>query len=190
MKRVIITGAPGTGKTTLLGELSRRFEVADEVSRALIRSHQTRGLNVSPWGDVEAFAELALKRMIQQCRQQRSACCIFDRSIPDLIVALRHRKRNVAPEFPRAVKKWLTGSVVFFAPTWREIYVTDAQRPHRFEQTLPLSELTKEVYLDLGFELIELKKVNPAMRAEQVSRVISEKTHETDNAHLRELILP
>ena len=173
MKKVIITGSPGTGKSSLLRELSQHFEVAEEVSRSLIIAHQNKSRNISPWGDVETFAALALERMIQQCDQQLSECCVFDRAIPDVIVALRHRNKRVAPVFLRAVKKYMTGSMVFFAPPWEAIYVTDAQRPETFEQTLPMSRLTKDVYSDLGFELIELKKTTPAKRASQMIEKIS-----------------
>ena len=48
----VITGGPGTGKTTVLRELERRgFAVEEEVARRIIREQMESGGNALPWGD-------------------------------------------------------------------------------------------------------------------------------------------
>ena len=183
-KKVILTGAPGTGKSTLLHALSHRFEVATEVSRPLIRYYQKRNQTIAPWGDVEKFVSLALERMIHQCDHQQSEVCVYDRSIPDLIVALRYRGRSVDPAIYRAIKTHLAGSLVFFAPPWKAIYVSDEQRPESFEQTLQMSRLTREVYDALGFQMVLLKRESPRQRAQQVIRMLLKQRQEAEEQAL------
>jgi len=176
VNKVIITGSPGTGKSTLLAELASCVEVAEEVSRALILSEREKSSDISPWGNVKTFANLALERMLAQYQMQESSCCVYDRAIPDLMVSLLHRGASVESIYERAVKDQLAGSVVFFAPPWEEIYVSDDLRPETFEQTLSLSSLTREVYQDLGFDLIELEKTTPSERAIQMKQIIKNYT--------------
>jgi len=46
----VITGGPGTGKTTVLRELQRRgFAVAEEVARRIIREQIDSGGAAVPW---------------------------------------------------------------------------------------------------------------------------------------------
>jgi predicted ATPase len=172
MKKVIITGSPGSGKSTLLAALGKHFPVAEEVSREIITEQQNLQTDVSPWGDVEKFAEISLTRMIQLYERQRRNCCIYDRAIPDVIAALRHRNKEVDSRYHQCVETHLAGSLVFMAPPWEEIYIPDAQRPESFAQTLPMSKLLRKTYRELDFELVELPKESVATRVDFVKQTI------------------
>ena len=44
IKRILITGSPGSGKTTIIKGLKNRgYKVFDEFSRSLIKSHENSG---------------------------------------------------------------------------------------------------------------------------------------------------
>lgn len=173
MKKIIITGSPGTGKSSLLAELGVHFPVAEEVSREVITEQQALQTDVSPWGDVEKFAEISLSRMMLQYDRQRENDCIYDRAIPDVIASLHFRNKAVDPRYHRGVEKYLAGSLVFFAPPWQVIYTPDAQRPETFAQTLPMSQLLRATYQKLGFELVELPKESVASRVDFVKQTIT-----------------
>jgi len=172
VNKVIITGGAGTGKSSLLSVLGQDVEVAEEVSREIILKYQRFQNEISPWGDIERFCMLCLERMIQQYQAQKSVFCVYDRAIPDLIVWLKFRGAQVASKFYQAVDDHLSGSLVFFAPPWSEIYMSDVLRPETFEESVVISELTRRVYRDLGFKLIELEKQCPKKRAKQMKEVI------------------
>jgi len=57
---------------------------------------------------------------------------------------------------------------VFLAPPWPEIYVTDPERRHGFDQAIAEYRRLLVVYPALGYEVIVLPKVNVAARADFV----------------------
>ena len=84
----VISGGPGTGKTTLLEELeSLGYPHAPEVAREIIREQVQSGGTALPWGDREAYTELMLQRSIDSFREHTPAVkpVFSDRGIPDLL---------------------------------------------------------------------------------------------------------
>lgn len=59
--RIVITGGPGSGKTTLIEALAAAGHVLEpEAGRAVIRQQQAEGGDGLPWRDQARFAELML----------------------------------------------------------------------------------------------------------------------------------
>ena len=57
-KKYIITGAPGTGKTTLINLLKPIIPCMEEVARKVIISEQENNKNGVPWENINRFIEL------------------------------------------------------------------------------------------------------------------------------------
>lgn len=60
----VITGGPGSGKSTLIDALSIAHHVVGEAGRAIIREQMAKGGNALPWGDRISYSRLMLKRDI------------------------------------------------------------------------------------------------------------------------------
>lgn len=167
-QRIVIAGAPGSGKSTLLRALADMGEVCyEECSRALIHEQLAIGGPLVPWADLTAFAQECSKRMCTQLTDSaRHRRCFFDRGLPDLIGYLTHGGRSVPEEWREVSRAYAT--TVFFAPTWREIYVNDAERPQTFGEASELSVHIHRAYQGFGFRLVELIKGTVADRRRQV----------------------
>jgi len=164
----VIAGGPGSGKSTLLRALADSGEICyEESSRVLIREQLARAGLLVPWGDLPAFAQECSKRMRAQLADSaRHGRCFFDRGLPDLIGYLSHGGHR-APDAWRAASR-AYASVVFFAPSWREIFVNDAERPQSFVEAQELSAHIRRAYEECGFQLVELVKSSVADRRRQV----------------------
>ena len=58
MQKFVITGAPGTGKTTIINALKARgYNCIDEISREIISNQIAIGGNALPWKDLLTFSE-------------------------------------------------------------------------------------------------------------------------------------
>jgi predicted ATPase len=90
--RIIISGGPGTGKSTLLSAIARQGEVCyEEVSRQVIREQKARNGNLLPWFNLEPFAQECLVRMKSQLLDStKHPRAFFDRGFPDVTGYLRH----------------------------------------------------------------------------------------------------
>lgn len=169
MERIIITGAPGTGKTTILHELEDRgYSVLPEMARALIREELDRGGDILPWLRHEAFGEELFERQVAQYHEAPQEPLVFyDRGIPDNLGYLRRdglqntRLEKEAYDYPYHPR-------VFLLPPWPEIYDQDEER--REDQLLmrEIHQALQEIYNFYGYDILEVPKTTPKARADYV----------------------
>lgn len=85
-KTYIITGGPGTGKSTLCERLSQRgFAVVPEAARQIIAEEKTKENGTLPWTDLFGFQTLVYRRQIQNEDAIRSSVKFCDRGMIDNI---------------------------------------------------------------------------------------------------------
>lgn len=173
----IITGCPGSGKTTLIKCLrSIGFTCVDEPARQVIaeqRAIQGEGLSDR---NVMLFTELLLSRSLESYNKHKgsSAPIIFDRGIPDVIGYAKLFGLD-SKKFKSAAETDPYNKFVFIAPPWKEIYSTDDERKMTFDQTAQFHEILTIVYLSLGYELIELPLESVEKRAQFIASFLQDK---------------
>lgn len=166
----VITGGPGSGKSSLVDALSEAgFDTMPEAGRAIIRDQLDVDGNALPWADRAAFADLMFARDLCSYRNAaRSKPVVFDRGIPDVVGYPHLCDLPVPPRLLEAVRLHRYNRTVFVAPPWPEIFVQDAER----KQTLADAEATYrtmvEVYSSLDYELVSLPRVSVEERVQFV----------------------
>lgn len=154
MKRYIITGAPGTGKTTLIDALrNNNFYCFEEVSRRIIISEQQTNGNKTPWEDVVGFTDLVYEKTIEELKIPTPKTTFVDRGLPDNIAYLKLQNQIIDNQFLDFNYKQYYNTTVFILSPWKKIYVKDPQRLQSFEQTKKLHTLLLQTYKDLGFSI-------------------------------------
>ena len=131
MPRVVITGGPGVGKTTLLAELSARGHVTvAESARAIITDRRARGQ--SPRPEPVAFAREILRRDTEKYHAHPSTpgWVFFDRGVIEALSMLHDVAPLSASELDAALRVHPFHSSVFVLPPWSDIYTTDSERDH------------------------------------------------------------
>lgn len=169
-KKYIITGAPGTGKTTLINLLKDTIPCMDEVSRRVIIDEQKNNRNGMPWKDIHRFTDLVFDLTTKELLNTNTQIC--DRSLLDLEAYLTVANKtipNYLRDFPYKKNYHTT---VFFAPTWFEIYCKDQQRLQEFDYCLKLEKALLNQYLKKGFNIITLSKSTALERSEFVLETI------------------
>jgi predicted ATPase len=159
----IITGGPGSGKTSLIEALAAAgVATSPEVGRAIIREEVASGGTALPWADELAFAERMVVREVAAHAEALASdrTVVLDRGVPDVIGFLRVSCLAVPAHIDAAARTCRYNPSVFIAPYWDAIYTGDAER----KQTPAVAEATHavmiETYRDYGYELIELPRVS------------------------------
>ncbi|MPS69827.1 MULTISPECIES: AAA family ATPase [Novosphingobium] len=172
----VITGGPGSGKTSLIEALADEgLRYMPEAGRSIIQDQVDIGGTALPWDNREAFATLMLAWEMRSYREAVNACgpIIFDRAIPDVIGYLRLCGLPVPAPALRAAERRRYASRVFIAPPWPAIFEQDAER----KQTLAEAEATYnamvDVYSSLGYELVVLPLAPITERARFVREQIA-----------------
>lgn len=157
-KHIIITGAPGTGKSTLLKGLGEKgYEVYPEVAREVIIESQNHGTDVVPWKNLMAFTEEVLSRRVQDFKRADPAkTCFFDRGLPDSIAYIYWAGKEVLPHWSDWCEQIRGFSEVIICPPWNEIYATDSQRIESFEESIEIHEMMVKAYQRFNYSLTSL----------------------------------
>jgi predicted ATPase len=155
----IITGGPGSGKSTLIDALEDSgCNRSIEAGRAIIQSQLQTGGSSLPWLNASSFAEWMLCWEINSYFNalRSKGPVIFDRGIPDVISYLRFMKLPVPDHLEKAVNMYRYNRKVFIAPPWESIFVQDEERKQTFQEAVILFDHLVKTYFDYGYELMIL----------------------------------
>lgn len=157
----VLTGGPGSGKTTLIEALAKRgFATTVEAGRGIIRDQQAIGGAALPWADRALFAELMLSwemRSYQAARGEKGPM-FFDRGVPDTMGYLRLCGLTVPDHIRNATRRFRYNRRVFIAPPWPDIFEQDAERKQTPDEAERTFQALRKVYAELGYELLELPR--------------------------------
>jgi predicted ATPase len=162
MKRFILTGAPGAGKTAILRQLELDgFSVVEEAATDVIALAQAVG-DAEPWTHppfIDSVVDL------QRRRQLRASCDpdgvqFHDRSAICTAALAVYLGYPVPETLSRELERVRTEEIfqrrVFFIRNLGFITPTEARRIS-FEETLRFERIHEETYRNFGFEIISVK---------------------------------
>lgn len=167
-RKIIITGAMGGGKSTVLKLLKNQgFITVNEPARDILSEQRSIGDEGIPGKNSKLFTQLLLSRAIYQYKQMQSIneIVIFDRGIPDNIAYAQLFKLNYLPAH-HAAKLYLYDTNIFIFPAWKEIYTTDEERVMPFVAAKTFGEEVQKIYKNYGYNLIEMPLLSPEERVE------------------------
>jgi predicted ATPase len=173
MKRHILTGAPGAGKTVLLRALERRgYAVVEEAATDVNLLAQARGVD-EPWRGPSFIDDIVALQRARQLRADRSGetVVVFDRSpictwaLAEHLglepsAALREEVERIQRERTYERLALFIQNLGFCQPT--------AVRRISFEDTLRFEQTHADVYRRFGYELVLIAPGDLSVRLQAV----------------------
>lgn len=172
-RRIVLTGAPSTGKTSVVALLQELGNpVQHEISRDIITQEETKLGGEDPWRNLLAFSEIIWKLRTDQYNdaERYSGDVFFDRSLLDTLSYLQAGSKPIPA--------WMNPSPypyhykVFIFPPWEAIYRTDGERWEPFETAVQVHESLVATYTALGYELVEVPRAPVEKRVEFILHVL------------------
>ena len=176
MRRYIFTGAPGAGKTALLGVLSDHgYQVVPEAATDVIALQQANGV-LQPWTDADFLTDILQLQMVRQSCDRTAPVVLFDRSPVCTLALARYLGHPIPSDLTREVERLIADRIyerdVFLVRPLGFIEPTAARRI-TYEDALAFEAVHESTYQGLGFSLVEVLPDPVPIRAAKVVAAIA-----------------
>ena len=165
-KKIVITGGPGTGKTSIINELkNQNYHCFEEIIRSLTveakKEKEDSTHSSNPIAFVNNPLDFNTRLLNGRLNQFEQAAIIekplifFDRGIPDVLAYMSFFNQSYSEDFLNVCLNHKYNHV-FLLPPWESIYEVDNERFESFEEAVRIHDYLEAVYLKLGYHIIEV----------------------------------
>lgn len=167
MRRAVITGAPGAGKSALIDALAARgVSTHQEVARVILQQEGGMALRAD---DPLGFAEAMFEAQLEVYRRSGDAgVTVLDRGFADIVGFLDISGLSIPAHIDGACRELRFEGPVFHARPWRDIYVGDSERIQDWNEAVESDRAVIAAWLRYGYSLVELPFVPVEERADFV----------------------
>jgi predicted ATPase len=158
-KRIVITGGPGTGKSSIINELIKRgYTCLEEISRQVTSEAKKEGIDQLFLTNPILFSERLLLGRQQQYEdglKLTSAFVFFDRGVPDILAYMDFIDDDYPKYFIDVCKKCVYDYVFILKP-WQDIYTSDSERYEDFNQAVEIHGHLLNTYQKFDYNLLDV----------------------------------
>lgn len=158
-RKIVITGGPSTGKTSVIDSLTELGYVCfPEISRQVTLEARKLGIEQLFLEDPFLFSEKLLEGRIKQyieAEKHSNHLVFLDRGIPDVIAYMDYIGDSYPAHFSKACQQ-NSYDTVFLLPPWQAIYTSDSERYESFEQAIAIHDHLENTYRRFGYNLVEV----------------------------------
>ncbi|WP_224490100.1 AAA family ATPase [Robertkochia flava] len=170
-KKIVVTGGPGTGKTTLIESLKQKeYHCLPEISRQVTLEAREQGVEQLFLTDPMLFSRKLMEGRVNQYLQSLQASkelVFFDRGIPDVLAYMDYIGDPYPKEFIKECEKHPYDQV-FLLPPWEDIYISDNERYENFDQARRIHDHLQRTYENFGYKLLEVPTGTPEIRRDYI----------------------
>ena len=167
IKRIIITGGPCSGKTSIIDSLKDKgYKCFTEISREIIQK-----MNIKTSYKNIDFEETVFKKRKRDFLNAKIGVNFYDRSMLDNLAYLKINNHEIPTKFKIDCENYRYHPKVFITTPWQDIYTFDDERLESFKESIRIFEALKQVYKEANYKLIELPQSSVK---ERISFIINE----------------
>lgn len=158
-KKIVITGGPGTGKSSIIEELKQRGHLCfDEISRQVTLEARKNGIEQLFLTQPLLFSQMLLEgraKQFKDANNHENATVFLDRGLPDVLAYMDYFGSDYPEDFVHTCQNSTYDAVFILAP-WQEIFQSDSVRYETFEQSEVIHQHLLKTYKNFNYYLIDI----------------------------------
>jgi predicted ATPase len=152
-KKIIISGPPGSGKTSIINKLKNLgYLCFSEVTPPK--------LDLSKSKNKLKLSEYLFEQRIHQYYSNNIKLSFYDRSIIDVVAYMNYWKMEYPNKWDKQINDLQYSKKVFYTPSWKSIYIQSEVRQETFSEATKIDIFLRQAYHSFNYEIIELPKKN------------------------------
>lgn len=177
-KKIVITGGPSTGKSSIINELIKRnYTCFEEISRQVTLDAQKEGVEQLFLHNPLLFSERLIegrKNQYDEASKTHSDLVFLDRGVHD-IIAYMDFAREPYPEKFNNICDACAYDFVFILKPWQSIYTSDNERYENFEQATQIHEHLLNTYKSYNYNLLDVPFDTVEKRTDHIIKTLKNK---------------
>ena len=158
--KIIISGPPGSGKTTIINELNNRgYLCLAEINPSDICNKVIKN-------DKFLLSEFLFKKRQKQYLQSYDQITFYDRSIIDVVAYLIYWNKPYPKKWDIVIKNLQYYNNIFYTPCWKKIYTKNNYRKENFNESVRIDKVLKKTYLNFNYNITEIPKLDVIERVD------------------------
>ena len=151
------------------------YRVGDEYAQEIIQDQLEHGGDCLPWKNGKAFREAKFLRSGLRfgVRLVMKSLLLLTGGIPDQLAFARYQGKAELSCLIKNSRSYSYFPYVFITSPWKEICLQNQVRSETFEQACEIHEWICKTYLDLGYQLVHLPKIDVEQRVNFIINYIT-----------------
>ncbi len=163
-KKYVLTGGPGSGKTTVLEILaSRGYNIIPETAREILKKEQEKNSDALPWKEPIKFQDIIAERQYKTELALKEIEVFLDRGLVDGYAYCKYYKVPI-PKIIMNNGKNQYDKIFLFEQL--PFYQKDKNRKEDKESADLIHKLIKDAYLEFGYNVIDVPVLPPSERVD------------------------
>mgnify|MGYP001204282348 CR=1 FL=1 len=156
-EKIIISGPPSSGKTTIINELKKRgYTCMPEISPP--------NLDLKIKKNKLIISEFIFLKREEQYMNVKHQTCFYDRSLIDIIAYMNLWEQEYPLIWNKKINQLRYNQNVFYTPFWKKIYKQTSKRNETQEEAQEIDSFLRKTFLQYNYTITEVPKLNVSER--------------------------
>lgn len=159
IKKVVITGGPGTGKTSVINLLGKKYPILKESARLVLNKNKLfRGKDAEEARSTafqEAIWDLEIKHY-KRALSLNKKLVFFDRGFIDGFAYCKYSKIPISKERFNQAKEIKYDFIFILDPLPKKFYENDPKRSETYKESLKIHNFIYKTYKEFGYNPIRV----------------------------------